>query len=129
VGFLHSAIPLRLAVAQSFALSSPETANKSEFTRSLRVEWHYPELSPPLLPELMTLNLSLDNEPELSRAIWFCSRRPKGTLYESGTALVVEGLGVLLASTIALVDWPLISMSELAAEGIILAFCVAFLSH
>lgn len=88
-------------------------------------DWHYPELPPTLLPELRTLNLSLDNEPELSRTIWFWLRRPRLTLYESGTALFVEALCVLLSLTIALVDWPLSSISELGAEVIILVFGVS----
>jgi hypothetical protein len=88
-------------------------------------DWHYPELPPPLLPQLMAPKLSLHDDPELSRAIWFWLRRPKVTLYESRTALLVKGSCVLLALTIALVDWPPRSISTLATEVIILAFCVA----
>jgi hypothetical protein len=87
--------------------------------------WRYQELAPFKLPELKELTSHIAIDSELSRVVWFWLRRPKSTLYESGTALTVEVLFVLLFLIIAVFDWPLTSISGVAAEVIILLFLAA----
>ena len=82
--------------------------------------WQYQELPPFRLPQLRKLNWHGADDSELSRAIWFWLRRPKSTLYESSTALVLEGLCALLSLITAFVGWPEISIARLAIEVIIL---------
>ena len=87
--------------------------------------WLYHELPPFELPELKALTSHIATDSELSRVVWFWLRRPKSTLYESGTALAVEVLCVLLSLIIAVFDWPFTSISGAAAEVIILLFLAA----
>ena len=86
--------------------------------------WKYQELPPFLLPELIKLDLVEASDSELSRVMWFWLRRPRLTLHES-TEFIVVALCVLLSLTIAFVDWPLTSMTKLAAELMILLVGVA----
>ena len=95
--------------------------------RDLTVEpvWQYQELPPFLLPQLSKAKCRGADDSELSRAIWFWLRRPKSLLCKSSTALVLEGLCVLLSLIAAFVGSPEISISELAIEVIILLFGLA----
>lgn len=89
--------------------------------------WQYQQLSPfqSPSPELKELTSSVANDSELSRAVSCWLRRPKSILYDRGTALAIEVLCVLLSLIIAVSDWPSTSISDVAAEVIILVFGVA----
>jgi hypothetical protein len=104
--------------------------------------WKYEELPPLLLGQLTKLDLFEVGDSELARAHWFWSRRPKLTFHESlgilgmqpaphsaigfaefrdsGAAVLVVGLCVLVSAAIALVAWPGTSIPERVAEMIIL---------
>ena len=86
--------------------------------------WQYQELPPVLLPQLRHLNRRDADDSELPRAEWFWLRRSKSTFCEGRTALVLEGLCLLLFLTTALVGSSEISISELAIEAIIVLFAV-----
>ena len=86
--------------------------------------WQYQELPPFLLPELSKLNWQGADDSELSRAAWFWLRRPKSTFCEGRTALVLEGLCLLLFVITAFVGSSKISISELAIEVPIVLFAV-----
>jgi hypothetical protein len=86
--------------------------------------WQYQELPPFLLPELSKLNWQGADDSELSRAAWFWLRRPKSTFCEGRTALVLEGLCLLLFVMTAFVGSSEISISELAIEVTIVLFAV-----
>jgi hypothetical protein len=105
-----------------------------EIGRALSTMWsdltaeaacQYQELPPVLLPQLRNLHWRGADDSELSRATWFWLRRPKSTFCKGSTALVLEGLWLLLSVITAFVVSSEISISALAIEAIIVLFAVA----
>jgi len=90
--------------------------------------WKYQEFPPYLLSQETKLDLLEASDSELSRAIWFWSRRPK-LIFNDGAALVIVALCVLISLSIALVNWHLTSVPKRAAEVIIILFEVAVEIH
>jgi hypothetical protein len=86
--------------------------------------WQYQELPPFLLPQLRNLSWRDADDSELPRAAWFWLRRPKSTFCEGRTALVLEGLCLLLFVITAVVSSSAISIPELAIEVTIVLFAV-----
>jgi hypothetical protein len=86
--------------------------------------WKYQEFPPYLLSQETKLDLLEASDSELSRAIWFWSRRPKLIFNHSATLMIVA-LCVLVFLSIALVNWHFTSVPNRAAEVIIILFEVA----
>ena len=86
--------------------------------------WQYQELPPSLLPELSELNWREADDSEFPRAAWFWLRRPQSTFCEGRTALVLEGLCLLLFVVTAVVGSSGISICEPTIEVIIVLFAV-----
>ena len=86
--------------------------------------WKYQEFPPYLLSQETKLDLLEASDSELSRAIWFWSRRPK-LIFNDSAALVIVALCVLISLSIALVNWHLTSVPKRAAEVTIILFAVA----
>jgi hypothetical protein len=77
--------------------------------------WKYEELPPFLLSQVTKVDLLEASDSELSRVIWFWSRRPKLMFHESATPIIVA-LCVLISLGMALIDWPGTSISQCVAE-------------
>jgi hypothetical protein len=86
--------------------------------------WKYQEFPPYLLSQETKLDLLEASDSELSRAIWFWSRRPK-LIFNHSAELMIVALCVLISLSIALVNWHLVSVPKRAAEVIIILFEVA----
>ena len=86
--------------------------------------WKYEELPPFLLSQLTKVDLVEASDSELSRVIWFWSRRPKPRFHDSA-ALLMVALCVLISLALAVVNWPGASMSKQITELIILLCEVA----
>jgi hypothetical protein len=86
--------------------------------------WNYEELPPFLLSQVTKVDLVEASDSELSRVIWFWSRRPKPRFHDSA-ALLMVALCVLISLSLALVNWPGTSMSKRITELIILLCEVA----